>query len=134
MGTNVHPPLPHVFFYITQVEFHKKIPVRGGLPRSIEGDPARIGTINMFYTFNIQPSPLTFLEVSVLPIIERPRGTNFYVVDRIDRSEARLDGFCRVPSGETDIVFIDSVVKKIKLVPHWTDEKKMLAIRLWDAR
>ena len=88
----------------------------------------------MFYTFNIHPSPLTFLEVSILPIIERSQGTNLYVVDRIDRSEARLDGFRREPSGETAIIFIDSVVKKIKLVPHWTDATKMIAIRLWDAR
>ena len=88
----------------------------------------------MFYTFNIDPIPLNFVEVSILDIIDRPLATNLYVVDRIDRSEARLNGFARKPSGETAMVFIDSIVKKIKLVPHWTDESKMCAIRLWDAR
>ena len=88
----------------------------------------------MIYTFNIDPIPLTFVEVSILDILDRPQGYNLYVVDRIDRSEARLNGFSRTPSGETAMVFIDSIVKKIKLVPHWTEESQMCAIRLWDAR
>jgi hypothetical protein len=114
--------------HYTQVEFFVHVDPAAD-------SPTRIGTINMFYTFDVEQSTtLTFVELSILPILEKHTNTNLYIVPKICRSEARLDGFSRVPSGETSIIFIDSIVKKIKLVPHWTDEDRMCAIRMWDAR
>jgi hypothetical protein len=95
---------------------------------------SQLGTINMFYTFGFGSRvSQTFVELSNLPILNR-LSPRLFVTDLIDRSEARLDGFTRVPSGETSIVFIDSIVHRIKLVPHFTDPLKMCAIRMWQAR
>jgi hypothetical protein len=88
----------------------------------------------MFYTFGFGSGKCqTFVELSTLSIVHR-LSTRLFVTDLIDRSEARLDGFARVPSGDTSIIFIDSIVYRIKLVPHFTDADKMCAIRMWEAR
>jgi hypothetical protein len=132
--TPMYPWIPTCTFmypHIAQVEF--MLPIPRNAPEAF--DPVHLGTINMFYTFHVDPdTTLTFVEVSILPKIESPPDTNLHITERIDRQEARLAGFERVPSGLTKIIFIDSITRKIKLVPHWTDETKMCAIKIWDAR
>jgi hypothetical protein len=115
------------------IEYLPRVSRRGDV---VDGSSlsSKLGTINMFYTFGFgSRNRQTFVELSVLPILNR-LSPRLFVTDLIDRSEARLDGFDRVPSGETSIIFIDSIVYRIKLVPHFTDPLKMCAIRMWEAR
>ena len=43
----------------------------------------------MFYTFDVEQSTtLTFVELSILPILEKHTNTNLYIVPKICRSEA----------------------------------------------
>ena len=68
----------------------------------------------MFYVFGFNtPTVETFVEISELQI--KGRIGSLFVVDEIPLSEARLDGFTRVPSGPTKIIHIDAIAYKIKL-------------------
>jgi hypothetical protein len=120
------------------VEFFPRVQRRGHAQGEggLEGSAtsSRLGTINMFYTFGFgSRESQTFVELADLPIVERI-SSRLFVTDHIDRSEARLDGFSRVVSGATSIIFIDSIVYRIKLVPHFTDDNRMCALRMWEAR
>lgn len=121
------------------IEHYTYVPPRHGAAR-VGGNPpvgntesSRLGTINMFYTFAYGSQPRTFLEITLLPIVER-LSPALFVVKSIDRSESRLDGFQRIPNGETTMVFIDSVVFRINLVPHFTNTSLLCTIRMWEAR
>jgi hypothetical protein len=73
-------------------------------------------------------SSFTFVEIVELPITGRIN--NLFVIDRDDVvSRSRLDGFARNQSATT-ILLVDSIVYKIKLVPHMTDAAASVGIRM----
>ena len=93
------------------------------------GEGLKLGTVNMFYTFGIHSrKQCTYVEVTERPILEKIRS--LYVIDAIDRNEARLDGFGRVPSGETSMIHISSIRCKLKILPHFTSEDKLIGLRM----
>ena len=93
---------------------------------------SKLATINLFYIFDDPSGAQVFVEVTEIPTNGKIRA--LFVTDCIDRDSARLDGFSRVPSGNTIMIHVDSIVHKIKLVPHFSDSTKMIGIRMWEAR
>lgn len=89
----------------------------------------RLGTVNLVYTIlhNLE-GQTSFAEVS--PILVTDRLRSLYVVDKVDLNEARMDGFDRAPSGPTLIVALTTILCKIKLVPHFHDENKLIGLRM----
>ena len=117
------------------VEYYPPVPRMQRNPTGLGSSRSSLlGTINMFYTFDhASAEPQTFLEVTLLTVVER-MSPGLFVIDRIDRNDARLSGFARVPSGETHMVFVDSVVHRVKVVEHFADDALMCALRMWEAR
>ena len=94
----------------------------------------RLGTINMIYTFGFDSDPATahtFVEITNIPVLGLIRS--LVETSAIDRDKARMDGFTRDPK-DTVMINADSITHRIKLVPHFTDPERMLAIRMWEAR
>jgi hypothetical protein len=94
----------------------------------------------MFYTFfkdgyskgSPRAPSFTFVEIVELPITAR--NGNLFVIDRDEVvARSRLDGFARNQSATT-IIFVDSIVYKIKLVPHMTIDTQSIGIRMWESR
>ena len=75
---------------------------------------------------------VSFAEISPILVLDKIRS--LYVVEGLDRSEARMDGFSRAPSGPTLLIPVTSIDYKIKLVPHFHDDTKLIALRMQYAR
>ena len=95
----------------------------------------------MFYTFydgiylpgKPNADAHTFVEIVELPITGFLG--NLFVIDRDSVvARSKLDGFIRNPLQITTIIFVDSIVYKIKLVPHMSDDNLSLGIRMWESR
>ena len=104
------------------------------LQRSRRDDEhGRLGTINLVYTIlHNDDRQVSFAEISPILVLDKIRS--LYVVEGLDRSEARMDGFSRAPSGPTLLIPLTSIDYKIKLVPHFHDDTKLIALRMQYAR
>ena len=77
----------------------------------------------------------SFVEIIKLPIISRLAPGMFEVPQDDVAVNARVSGFTRDPSRATSMISIDSVVYKIKLVNHYTDDSPdVIGIRMWESR
>jgi hypothetical protein len=75
----------------------------------------------------------TFVEIVDLPVLGRVG--NLFVISRTDVVErSKLDKFNRDPSVSTTMIFIDSIVYNIKLVPHMDNDDESVGIRMREAR
>jgi hypothetical protein len=98
----------------------------------------------MFYTFfkdgyskDAPPSPtaesFTFVEIVDLAVLGRVK--NLFVISRNEVvARSKLDKFSRNPSADTTMIFVDSIVYKVKLAPHMYNENESIGIRMWEAR
>ena len=105
----------------------------------------------MFYTFGrrrdqgpaarkkVPPAGVggyTFVEIIHLPI--HGKVDNLFVLSKTDYKavrDTRLNNFTRQPAGATQMVFVDTIRFKIKIMPHCNDvEDKLMGIRMWEAR
>jgi hypothetical protein len=119
------------------IEFYPRVRRRGNADgvggRDGNIGSSLLGTVNMFYTFGHKTNDAqTFVEITPLPITDRIR--DLFEIDAIARSEARLNGFARVPSGPTTMIHVDAVAFQVKVVPHFSNENKLLVLRMRRSR
>ena len=119
------------------VEYHPYVPRRynsvgpGGLQGSIGS--SRIATINMFYTFDrATANEATYVELTN----HRGEGEvgSLSVITSIHRDAARAAEFDTESLVDTIIVHVDTIAHKLKLLPHFTDNSKLIVIRTHETR
>jgi hypothetical protein len=92
-----------------------------------------IGTIKMFYHFDINGQRTTFVDILDHPILRKDRS--MYI---IAYTPQLLMGRSAHPvTAASTIYHIDAITSKVLLAPHYTPELKhreMCAITMWEAR
>ena len=92
-----------------------------------------IGSIKMFYHFNIDGQITTFVDILDHPILEKERS--MYIVDTVLSLRPGKDEY-RVTTDST-IYHIDAITSKVLFAPHYSPHLKatrMCAICMWEAR
>jgi hypothetical protein len=91
----------------------------------------KIGTIKMFYHFNVNGHETTF--VDILDHVVTKKEGRMYIIDTVP---SLMRGKHRVTS-ESTIYHIDSITSKVLLAPHYDPLKastQMCVITMWEAR
>jgi hypothetical protein len=92
-----------------------------------------VGTIKMFYHFNIAGQETTFVDIRNHPITEKVRS--LYIIDTVQPLRKGLDRY-PVTAGST-IYHVDAITSKIMLAKHYSPAlagTKMCGIVMWEAR
>jgi hypothetical protein len=119
------------------VEYYPYVPRRhnnpgpGGLQGSIGS--SRVATINMFYTFDRgTTNEATYVELTN----HRDEGVvdSLRVIQSVHRDAARAAGGDTESLVDSIIVHVDMVAYKLKLLPHFTDDSKLIVIRTRETR
>ena len=95
-----------------------------------------IGTVGMFYRFNMVggDTPATFVSIKPRTVVGKDRS--MYIVDTVSDDTA-VSGFKYAHMAGHMFIHIDSITAKVKLVPHYDEVKRaqfMCAIRMWCVR
>ena len=87
----------------------------------------------MFYTFDRgTTNEATYVELT----LHRDEGKvgSLRVIPSIHRDAARAAGFDTDSLVDTIIVHVDTIAHKLKLMPHFTDDSKLIVIRTHETR
>ena len=121
-------------------EYLPKVVPRGNLPgpggQEGSSQSHRVGTICLFYLFEMKggPSPEVFVSIKPRPILSRQRS--MYIVANI-KDDTSQPQFAHSHTNDHTLIHIDSITGKIMLVPHYNvDESNtlMCAIKMWGVR
>jgi hypothetical protein len=114
------------------VEYYPYVPRRynsegpGGLQGSIGS--SRVATINMFYTFDrATANQATYVELTNHQ--DEGKVGSLRMIPSIHRDAVRAAGFDTESLVDTVIVHVDTIAHKLKLLPHFTDDSKLIVIR-----
>ena len=92
-----------------------------------------VGTIKMFYHFDIGGQETTFVDILNHPVLEKFRS--LYIVDTVQPFRKGKDRY-PVTAG-SHIYHIDAITSKIMLAKHFSPEyagTRMCGIVMWEAR
>ncbi len=95
-----------------------------------------IGTVGMFYRFNMVggDTPAAFVSIKPRAVVGKDRS--MYIVDTVSDDTA-VSGFEYFHMAGHMFIHIESITAKVKLVPHYDEVKRaqfMSAIRMWCVR
>jgi hypothetical protein len=126
-------------------EYLPKVAVRPNVPGVVGGSLGSsashlIGTVGLFYRFQMNggPSPAMFVSVKPRKIKEKERS--LYILDGtgvIDEAHVHKKGHSHVHTLQHTLIHIDAITAKVKIVPHYDLAKRaafMCAIPMWHVR
>ena len=133
------PPLTGVYlngYSIAQGHHIEYFPYIQRQDGGVAREQALLGTVEMFYTFGHGTrGEMTFVEITPLPILGRIRS--LYEIEAIDRNRARLNHFTKANEpwgGDTTMIKLDAISYRVKVLPHFHDDNRLLALRMQPAR
>jgi hypothetical protein len=93
----------------------------------------KIGTIKMFYHFDVAGVRTTFVDIDDHPILHKVRS--LFIIDTVEALQRGRDLY---PAHRHSTIFhIDAITSKVLLAPHFDpalSATKMCAISMWEAR
>jgi hypothetical protein len=122
-------------------EYLPRVVPRGNVPGVVGGllgssTSHLIGTVGLFYRFEMDGGPSPAVFVSVTPRLIKEKERSMYIIEGVI-DDTRIRGFEHVHTKLLHFMHIDSITAKVKLVPHYDLAKRtafMCAIPMWYVR
>lgn len=124
--------------YLPRVRCRGNVPGVGG--RLGASTSYMVGTVNMFYVFNMdgasppeRPRTCTFASVTDRPVLGHVRS--MFIVDTVSAETEKVGFKYEHLDGVHTMLHVDSITFKIMLVPHYDSDKStthMCGIPIWE--